>query len=334
MNITRRDLGKIALATLASGTTWAKPNSTFGGVEIGIIISPTNFRDIPLPADQILDNLVQLGISGIEMQDVRVESYAGAPAAARASYPGIRNAPASAAAGQGSEPAGSTPPAPAPLTPEDRRKAAEEIKQWRLSASMDKYKALHKLYREAGVNIYAFRLATLNNAMTDEELAYFFNTAEALGANQITVELPTDTALTQRVGDYAAKRKIRMGYHNHTQVNFNSWDTALAQSEYNGINFDVGHFAAAVSQSPIPFIQKYHDRITCLHLKDRKFKTNGGQNTVWGQGDTPLKEILVLMKKEKYKFPAGIELEYRIPEGSTSMAEIAKCLEFCKEALA
>jgi sugar phosphate isomerase/epimerase len=294
MNITRRDLGKIALASLSSGKIWAKPNSKFAGVEIGIIISPTNFRDIPLGADQILNNLVQLGISGIEMQDVRVESYAGAPAAARQA----------------------------------------EIKQWHIAASMDKYRALHKLYRDAGVNIYAFRLATLNNSMTDQELAYFFNTAEALGARQITTELPTDTALTQRVGDYAAKRKIRIGYHNHTQVDFNSWDTALSQSKYNGINFDVGHFAAAVSQSPIPFIQKYHDRITCLHLKDRKFKTNGGQNMVWGQGDTPLKEILVLMKKEKYRFPAGIELEYRIPEGSTTMAEIAKCLEFCKEALA
>jgi hypothetical protein len=41
-----------------------------------------------------------------------------------------------------------------------------------------------------------------------------------------------------------------------------------------------------------------------------------------------------MMKKEKYKFPAGIELEYRIPEGSTTMAEIGKCLQFCKDALA
>jgi sugar phosphate isomerase/epimerase len=282
------------MAALSSGKIWAKPNSTFRGVEIGIIISPTNFKDIPLGADQILNNLVQLGISGIEMQDVRVETYAGAPAAVRRA----------------------------------------ELKQWRLSASMEKYKALRKLYNDAGVHIYAFRLATLNNAMTDEEFAYFFNTAEALGAGQITTELPTDTALTERIGDYAAKRKIWMGYHNHTQVNFNSWDTALAQSKYNGINFDVGHYVAAVSESPIPFVQKYHDRITCLHLKDRKFKTNGGQNMVWGQGDTPLREILVLMKKEKYRFPAGIELEYPIPEGSTTIAEISRCLEFCKEALA
>jgi sugar phosphate isomerase/epimerase len=127
-----------------------------------------------------------------------------------------------------------------------------------------------------------------------------------------------------------------IGYHNHLQVNFNSWDTALSQSTYNGINFDVGHYAAAVSGSPIPFIEKHYDRITCLHLKDRKFGTNGGQNVPWGQGDTPLKEVLALMKKnkDKYKFPAGIELEYPIPDGSSTMAEIAKCLQFCKDALA
>ena len=331
MTLTRRDLGKIALAALSPGSVRATPNSNFAGVQIGIIISPTTFRDIPLAADAVLSNLVQVGISAVEMQDVRVETYAGAPVAARAAYPGIQGGPGSQAREQPVA-AGGRPP----LTPEvqeARRNAAEEIKRWRLAASMEKYRALRKLYSEAGVDIYAFRLATLNNGMSDEELGYFFNTAEALGANQITVELPTDTTLTQRFGDLAAKRKIRIGYHNHTQVNFKSWDTALSQSEYNGINFDVGHFAAAVSESPIPFIQKYHERITCLHLKDRKFKTNGGQNTVWGQGDTPLKEILVLMKNEKYHFPAGIELEYRIPEGSTTMAEIARCLEFCKDAL-
>ncbi len=283
----------------------AKPNSDFGGVQIGIIISPVTFNDMPLRADEILKNLVEIGINAVEMQDVRVEVYAGAPTVVRTA------------------------------SPEARRKAAQEMKGWRLSASMDKYKALHQMYRDAGVNMYAFRVATLTKDTPDEELAYYFNTAQTLGANQITAELPRDSELTQRLtGNYAAKRKIMMGYHNHTQVNFNSWDTALAQSKYNGINFDVGHFAAAVSQSPIPFIEKHHDRITCLHLKDRKFGTNGGQNVPWGQGDTPLKEILVMMKKQKYRFPAGIELEYPIPEGSSTMAEIAKCLQFCKDALA
>ena len=304
----------MALAALPLGKLVAKPNSKFGGVQIGVIISATTFRDMPLGADEILKNVVELGINQIELQDVQVETYAGAPTAASARGGGRT-----------------------PLTPEQqeaRRKAAAEIREWRLSASMDKYKALRHMYADAGVNIYAFRLARLSNDMRDDELAYCFNTAQALGANQITAELPTDTQLTQRVGDYAAKRKIMMGYHNHTQVNFNSWDTALSQSKYNGINFDVGHFAAAVSQSPIPFIEKHHDRITCLHLKDRKFGSNGGQNVPWGQGDTPLKEILVMMKRRNTSSRPASSWNIRIPEGSSTMAELSKCLQFCRDALA
>ena len=52
----------------------------------------------------------------------------------------------------------------------------------------------------------------------------------------------------------------------------------------------------------------------------------------WGEGDTPFKEILTLMKKEKYKFQATIELEYPVPE-STVIAEITKCVQFCKNVL-
>src|SRR5690348_7465703 len=188
MNYTRRDLGKIALAALPAGKLLAKPNSKFGGVQIGIIISPTTFLDMPLGADEILHKVVELGINAIEMQDVRVETYAGAPIAARAAYSG--------AGGR----------RPTPEQQEARRKAAEEIKQWRLSASMDKYKALRRMYADAGVEIYAFRLARLTNDMPDDEFAYFFNTAQALGANQITLELPTDAQLSQRIGDYAATR--------------------------------------------------------------------------------------------------------------------------------
>jgi sugar phosphate isomerase/epimerase len=192
------------------------------------------------------------------------------------------------------------------------------------------------MYNDAGVKIYAFRAGSLSKTTPESEYAYYFNAAAALGANQITIELPTEEAFSQRLGDYAAKRGIRMAYHNHTQVNFNSWDKAFAQSKGNGANFDVGHYTAAVSESPIPFIEKHYARIASLHLKDRKLGSKGGQNVPWGQGDTPLKEILLMMKKDKkkYNFPAGIELEYPIPEGSSTMAEIIKCVQFCKNVLA
>jgi hypothetical protein len=59
-----------------------------------------------------------------------------------------------------------------------------------------------------------------------------------------------------------------------------------------------------------------------------------GPNVAFGQGDTPIKEVLQLMKTEKWKFQATIEFEYPIPQGSTRMAEIAKAVEYCRNAVA
>jgi sugar phosphate isomerase/epimerase len=132
---------------------------------------------------------------------------------------------------------------------------------------------------------------------------------------------------------------MMVGYHGHGDVKNpeafatpESWERAVSYSKYNGINLDIGHFIAGNNFSPVPFIRKHADRITHIHLKDRKL--NNGPNTLWGQGDTPIKEVLQLMKKEKYPFQATIEFEYRVPEGSNVLAEIAKCVEFCKSALA
>jgi sugar phosphate isomerase/epimerase len=308
----------LAMARVHSLMALARPDSDFNGVQIGIILSPYNFPSIPLPADQYLNSLVQLGLSAAEMQDVRVEVYAGYPNTPRQGYSGAKR-----------------------LSPEERaaaeRKQAEDLTAWRIAsgpAVQEKYRTLRKLYHQAGVRIYAFRLANMTQDMPDAEFEYFFATAKSLGADQITVELPDQPALSQRVGDFAARHRMMVGYHNEGSMNEQSWDTALAQSKWNGINLDTGHLTAAINKSPIPFIKEHHDRITCLHLKDRKYRINGGQNMPWGQGDTPIREILQLMKSDHYKFPAGIEFEYRIPAGSTIEAELEKCIQYCKDSLA
>jgi len=100
------------------------------------------------------------------------------------------------------------------------------------------------------------------------------------------------------------------------------------------VNLDCGHYVAGTSESPIPVIQKLHDRIASIHLKDRKKASNGGANLPWGEGETPIRDILQLMRKEKYNFPASIELEYAIPEGSDAVVEVKKCIQYCKAALA
>jgi sugar phosphate isomerase/epimerase len=313
MQYTRRDIGRIAVATLpfAMGLQ-ARPDSKIGGVEVGTI--SYSFREMPdgNDAEAILKHMLELGLSGIELMNGPAEAWAGAPAPV----------------GRGAR--GATP---TPEQIEAQKKAAGALKDWRLSVSMDKYKALRRLYNDAGVNIYAFKLG-LSLGMSNEEYEYTFNVAEALGANHLTMELPTDSALTKRVGEFAAKRKMYVGYHAHTQATPTLWDEALSQSKYNAINLDLGHYTAGTNASPIPFLIKNHARIVSMHMKDRKYESNGGDNLPWGQGQTPIKEALQLMKKEKYKFPATIELEYRTPEGSTVMAEMAKCFQYCKDALA
>jgi len=82
----------------------------------------------------------------------------------------------------------------------------------------------------------------------------------------------------------------------------------------------------------VAYIEANHGRITSLHVKDRK--KDHGPNVPFGEGDTPIKEVLQLMAKEKYAFPANIEFEYRVPEGSDVVTEVGKCLKYCKEALA
>jgi len=327
MSLTRRDFAKVAAAALPASRLLGKPNSTFGGVRIGIITY--SFRALPGSAEETLQYCLDCGINGIELMSNVPESYAGWPAPPDRPFP------------PGGPPRGPRPQ----LTPEQqeaRRKAAEVLAKWRLSVSMDKYKAFRKMYDDAGVRIYAFKLPpTLE--MPDAEYEYIWNVAETLGANHITMELPTDDKLLQRVARYAAQRKLTIAFHTHGQGGASGFDRALNASDFTALNLDVGHYYGVNGESPVPVIEKYHDRIASLHLKDRKGPASagenrgpggGGPNMPWGKGQTPLVEILQVMKKNKYQFPASIEYEYDTPEGSDVLAEIKKCLQFCKNALA
>ncbi|HON90075.1 MAG TPA: sugar phosphate isomerase/epimerase [Sedimentisphaerales bacterium] len=318
--MSRRELlgGVAAVAGLAltpqgalksvAGQPAALPNSNFGGVQIGTITY--SFRGLPGTAEDILKYVVQCGISSIELMGEPVEQFAGVPT-------GPRGGPR----GQ--------------MTDEQRKaldKSRQEQLQWRLSAPMDKFQALRKLYNDAGVNIHIVKFGNIGDAnMTDGEIDYYFRVAKALGARGITRELSEEAA--KRLGPLADKHKIMIGFHNHTQMKPDTYEgPILSYGKYLGINFDIGHYVAGTNHSPIPIIEKYHERILSLHLKDRKI--NNGPNMPFGQGDTPVALVLQLLKREKWPIPADIELEYPVPQDSDPVAETAKCVQFCKEALA
>lgn len=280
------------IPNVARAAAAAKPDSSFGGVQIGVITY--SYRSLPGTAEDILKYVTQCGISSIELMGDPAEQSAGAPAGGKA--------------------------------------AKKALLDWRLSAPMDKFIALRKMFNDAGVNIHIVKFGDIGNAgMPDEQIEYYFQVAKALGAKGITRELSEEAA--QRLGPIADKHEIMIGFHNHTQLTPTSYDgEILSHGKYLGINFDIGHYVAGTNHSPIPLIEKFRDRILSLHLKDRK--VNNGPNMPFGQGDTPVALVLQYMKRNKLTFPADIELEYKVPEGSDAIQEVTKCVQFCRETLA
>jgi sugar phosphate isomerase/epimerase len=306
-------------ANKASNFFKANPDSKFKGVQIGVITY--SFRSMPGKPEQLVQYCVDSNISAIELMGDSVEDFAGKPVNTFKMPPRVN--------GQAPQ-----------LTDEQKSQVAAyqmQVAQWRAEAPMDKFKEVRKMFDNAGVTIYAFKPNALNATNTDAEIEYALRAAKALGATSVTVELPTDAAQSKRLGDLGAKNNMYIGYHAHLQATDASWDTALAQSPYNSMNLDCGHYIAAggnnTKETLLALIEARHDRITSLHIKDRKSKDNGGKNVVWGEGDTPLKGILALLKEKKYKIPATIELEYDIPAGSDAVQETKKCVQYAKQIL-
>lgn len=342
MTYTRRDLCALSLGAFSAGALRAEPNSTFGGVRVGIN-APYSFHGVADSAEDVLDALLRLGLSTVELRSQPVERSLGAPENPRTMRQRLRAEARNRAsrqdgtAGNGGRATGSrrrrgsTPEQQAAL-----QAAAVELRKWRTSASLDGFKAFRQRYADAGVLIDVVKFDSVD-PMVDDELDYMFQAAKALGARFITCEPPLST--TKRIGAFAEKHKIMVGYHGHAAVDNpeafaapESFETAMAHSPYNGANVDIGHWIAGNGYPPADFIKKHHSRISNLHIKDRR--KNQGEDTPWGEGDTPIREILQLMKREGYDFMATIEMEHRVPAGSDVMTEIAKCVQYCRDALA
>src|ERR1700693_5877924 len=82
VDLTRRDLGKLALAAIPASRLLAKPNSNFDGVQVGVITYSYRSMSGANDAEALLKYIVDSGISGIELMGPAAEIYAGSPASA------------------------------------------------------------------------------------------------------------------------------------------------------------------------------------------------------------------------------------------------------------
>ena len=299
--ISRREFGTLALGALALPRL--AEAQTVAGVRLGV--QTYSFRELPRTpgGDQtgaIIGAMQAIGLTDCELWAPQIE-------------------PADAG-GRG-------------RTPEQAREAREALRKWRVETPLTHFSGIRAAFAKVGASIQSFDYA-FRNDFTDAEIDRGFEIARALGAESITSS--TTVSVARRVAPFADKHKMVVAMHNHSNTKNpdefatpESFAAALAMSRYFKVTLDIGHFTAA-NYDPVAYLREHSSDITKLHLKDRK--RDQGDNTPWGTGDTKIKEVLALLKREKWPIRAYIEYEYRGTAGAVE--EVKKCFDYAKAALA
>ncbi len=307
----------LSLMTGCSGSgTKTDAASDYAGVQIGAITY--SWRSMPSAPEDIIKYCNQTGISSLELMGNIAEDFAGAPA--RPAWP------------ENFRELGDDEKAELRMKLEEYGK---KMSEWRINeASPEKYKELKAMFDEAGIHIHTVKFSPAS--WSDAEIDYAFESAKVLGAKGVTNEIGLKAA--RRLGPFAEKHDMYAVFHNHGQPGDSAFnfEDYLVFSPNNMLNLDVGHYFGATGKNPAELIRKLHERIYSIHMKD-KTGINGyppDTNAPWGQGDTPLSDVLRLIQTNQWNIYCDIELEYEIPEGSNAVIETGKCVAYAKKLLA
>ncbi len=329
MNSSRRQFGRSLLATVPAYLALAKNGSASDeGVRMGVCTY--SFRDLPRKDGDAIEPTLQAlkecnaHICELFSPQLEPENTALAQAMAEARAPGPDGtAPTRQEIGAKMRAFRNGP---------ETAKYRDQVRQWRLTTPMSYFEKARVQFHDAGVEIYAYTL-NFNKDFTDDELDKCFQQAKALKAK--TIAASTQVSMLPRLQPLAEKHKIYVAVHGHSDTQhpdeFSSPETfqkALDASNWFRVNLDIGHFSAA-GFDPAAYIEEHHERITHIHVKDRK--KDNGQNEPFGQGDTPIRAVLQLLQRKKYPIPALVEYEYQ-GQGSP-VEEVNKCLAYMKQCL-
>jgi sugar phosphate isomerase/epimerase len=310
MRCSRRDFGWLLMALpLATTIRQARPYAPtlVHGIPFGV--ETFSFHDLPPAGDAtliptIIRNMRALGINEVEIMSGHIEPWA---SVATGWWVQSRRAPGFA-------------------------QMREDARRWRLSVPMEYYRGIRKQFEDAGLRIYLYNV-NFNETFTDAERDRTFEAAKALGAEGLT----SSTVLSEakRLVPFAEQHQMFVAMHNHNNLadpdqfaTPHSFELALAMSDRFKVTLDIGHFTAG-NNDPVAFIRQHHDRIENIHVRDRK--RNNGPNRPFGQGDTPIKDVLRLIRDSRY--PIRCYLEYEYGSFRSSLDETKTCFQYCIDAL-
>jgi sugar phosphate isomerase/epimerase len=219
----------------------------------------------------------------------------------------------------------------------DQAAAVEALHQWHLTVPLDYYTAIRKKFADAGLEINSYD-ASIGTANSDDDLNKACEVTKALGAHFMMCAVTKSVA--KRMAPIAEKHGMKVAFQGRPNMNVNTtvsdvmskpsdFEEVMGYSKNFGTCIDVGD-ATGGGWDALKFIQDTHPRVFALNMKDR---TKANVSMPWGQGDTHVKEILLLIRDKKYAVRCYIDCEYALPEGSTRAAEIKRCMEFARAAL-
>ena len=306
----------LLMTACSGGGSKAEKKEEYKGVQLGAITY--SWRSMPSTPADLIKYCQQAGITSLELMGNVAEEYVGAPAGP--AFPSNFREMSEEEQAEFQK---------------KREEHAKAMSVWRINeTSVEKYKELKSLFDEAGIHIHTVKFSPAS--WSDAEIDYAFESAKLLGAKGVTNEIGTDAA--KRLGPFAEKHDMYAVFHNHSQPGDSAFnfEEFLAYSPANMLNLDVGHYFGATGKHPNELIEKLHDRIYSIHLKDKTAKDAdpADTNAPWGEGDTPLGDILKLIQDNQWDIYCDIELEYEIPEGSNAVAETKKCADYAKALLA
>jgi sugar phosphate isomerase/epimerase len=320
--VSRREFGKAALAGLPLGAAWrATANPAANGGRLGV--ATYSYRDLPRTpgrdnVDDVIKALQFAGAREIELHSANTEP-----------------------AGPNSGPAVPPPPSayPPPVKPPSPEEVAaaklavrNSLRRWRLATPLSTQEAFRARFQAAGIDLFAYRV-DYDEQFTAEEIEVTFQQAKALGVR--TIASLTTLGTARRLAPFAERHGVTVALHNSADTKGTdaiatpqSFRTALGLSKNFRLNLDIGNFTAANFEA-LAFIQENHAGISHIQVKDRT--RNGGANERFGEGDTPIKDVLRLVQEKQLPIPMFVEYEY-IGLG-TPQEEVRKCLAFAKAVL-
>jgi sugar phosphate isomerase/epimerase len=274
---------------------------------------------MPGGLENIINYCKETGINSLELMSGDLERFLGAPVSPPRArpVPGQQFTPEELAAQQ-----------------IERDKYTADLRTFRLGVTPDRVAAARKLFDDEGILIHTVKFSP-GRWTSDEEIDYAFATAKAMGAKSVSDTISENAAT--RLAPFAEKHNMYVNLHSYGQFGQEGYaEMLMAISPAVMFNFDVGHHYGATGLDPCDFIRKYHARIFSIHLKDLT-----GPNTepepdsyqVFGQGETPLPEVLLLMKKEQWPIPVDIEMEYPVKPWSNQVKETKICVQYARNYL-